>query len=96
MTTEKCPSVCLLDYDKIFSSPKNRPCDVTVLTEGRRYDIARDYVEGMNRYSMQKSGGSVIAPGIPNEVNGSSSCTMCILKSVCLGPACRGSKISSI
>ena len=26
MTTEKCPSVCLLDYDKIFSSPKNRPC----------------------------------------------------------------------
>ena len=28
MTTEKCPSVCLLDYDKIFSSPKNRPCRV--------------------------------------------------------------------
>ena len=26
MTTEKCPSVCLLDYDKIFSSPKNRLC----------------------------------------------------------------------
>ena len=26
MTTEKYPSVCLIDYDKIFSSPKNRPC----------------------------------------------------------------------
>ena len=26
MTTEKCHSVCLLVYDIIFFSPKNRPC----------------------------------------------------------------------
>ena len=63
------------------------------VTEGRRFDIAMEYVNGMNRFLMQKNGGSILSPKIPREFKGSKSCTMCLLKCVCLGPSCRGNKI---
>ena len=60
------------------------------LTEKRRYEIAQEFVEGMNKFSKQKGGGTAMAPRVPKEIRGTNGCTMCILKCLCLGAACRG------